>query len=403
MLKWGDWGGDLRAFTLVELLVVIAIIGILIALLLPAVQAAREAARRMQCSNNLKQLGLALHNYADASKGFFNSNRDFRAKFSTTDNGWSGGWIHLLPFIEQTARYALYVDAPTASWQESERHYGTGDVLPDSVYDGVLSPLLCPSDGPKFCYDVPLRAGTTGAASTNYVMSFGDSLFGGKPGDNDAGRTQRRGLYAGSTQIPGNEQWYTPFFHSFASVTDGTSNTVAFSETLIATSATDTRIGAAISIPPGDTFSAWPLHTGLAGWCAGQRDPTSPKHLLAAATGNHQNRGVLFGTSWYVHIGFMTVLPPNSPSCHDRLVSPGRIPNDGRTLLSAAASHTGGVNCCFVDGSVHFVSDTVNSISSGYMMSTAPILGGEGSPASGSPYGVWGAMGTVARGESASL
>src|SRR5262245_64832193 len=89
-----------KAFTLVELLVVIAIIGVLVALLLPAVQAAREAARRSQCTNNLKQLGLAVHNYADANKGAF--------PVGEYSWGWGTWLVGLLPYIEQQNLYDLY-------------------------------------------------------------------------------------------------------------------------------------------------------------------------------------------------------------------------------------------------------------------------------------------------------
>ena len=103
------------AFTLVELLVVIAIIGILVALLLPAIQAAREAARRSQCNNNLKQLGVALHNYHDTFRvmppGLYNRINDWSTAppvgTSCNRNGW---FPHVLPFIEQTALYEQWVN-----------------------------------------------------------------------------------------------------------------------------------------------------------------------------------------------------------------------------------------------------------------------------------------------------
>ncbi|MCL2347405.1 MAG: DUF1559 domain-containing protein [Planctomycetaceae bacterium] len=104
------WGGNLRAFTLVELLVVIAIIGILIALLLPAVQAAREAARRMQCTNNLKQIGLGIHAFHDARKGIVPVNVGSGGPGGEGYYDRASGWMLIWPFIEQTALYDFYTN-----------------------------------------------------------------------------------------------------------------------------------------------------------------------------------------------------------------------------------------------------------------------------------------------------
>ena len=109
-VKLGGWGNS-RAFTLVELLVVIAIIGILIALLLPAVQAAREAARRMQCTNNLKQMGLAVHNFHDARKGLPPSTIGYiPGTLGPGHNPNASFWVLLLPYIEQNATYEILAD-----------------------------------------------------------------------------------------------------------------------------------------------------------------------------------------------------------------------------------------------------------------------------------------------------
>jgi len=108
-----------RGFTLVELLVVIAIIGVLVALLLPAVQAAREAARRMSCSNNLKQIGLALHNYHDSFKRFPPAGINYGWCQSPANDGRklfnSNGLMMLLPFVEQNALYNQYDQTQAAS------------------------------------------------------------------------------------------------------------------------------------------------------------------------------------------------------------------------------------------------------------------------------------------------
>ncbi len=147
-----DWpanGPMRRAFTLVELLVVIAIIGILIALLLPAVQAAREAARRSQCTNNLKQIGLAFHNFQDTHGKLPNGARDGDHRIpsaldaccrSTTRYGWSWSY-QILPFIEQPAVYDLSSDSNDPS-PPSESVYNTKET---TVAGTAITTYYCPS------------------------------------------------------------------------------------------------------------------------------------------------------------------------------------------------------------------------------------------------------------------
>ncbi|MFW6170885.1 MAG: DUF1559 domain-containing protein, partial [Planctomycetota bacterium] len=131
-----------HAFTLVELLVVIAIIGILVALLLPAVQAAREAARRTQCINHLKQIGLALHNHHDTHKRFPPGGCSDQTPFGT-DQSESGAWGHswvvaLLPFMEQSAMYDMMDGlSGNTGWFKS--------VVYDGVDEQSISTIFCPS------------------------------------------------------------------------------------------------------------------------------------------------------------------------------------------------------------------------------------------------------------------
>lgn len=194
-----EGGGNLRAFTLVELLVVIAIIGILIALLLPAVQAAREAARRMQCSNHLKQLGLAVHNFHDAQQGIPPlGTRKYRASF----------FILVLPYIEQQALYERWVsttddigctDANKMSggwgWWNPEMQDRSG--LTDADRTGFCSvPLYkCPSrrsgraeaiasdndwtrkdrQGPQGDYAIVICGGPDDPAAGNYNVNPGET------------------------------------------------------------------------------------------------------------------------------------------------------------------------------------------------------------------------------------
>jgi prepilin-type N-terminal cleavage/methylation domain-containing protein len=147
-----------QAFTIVELLVVVAIIGVLVALLLPAVQAARESARRAQCANNLKQLGLALHAYQGAlgtfPAGVIDSDQDFR-------DALHNGFVLLLPFIEQDVLYQAYdFDTP---WQSPTN-------LP--IAETRLQLLICPSSGST----VPQDGGVPGAP-TDYAFSKGPLAY----------------------------------------------------------------------------------------------------------------------------------------------------------------------------------------------------------------------------------
>lgn len=350
-------------FTLVELLVVIAIIGILIALLLPAVQAAREAARRSQCTNNLKQLGLGLHNYHDVNRVF-----PYRMGGTAAQPNWNSwlsnagrksGFVPLLPYIEQGAMY----DRIRAGDQ-------TAGIPPDgpyawqgwSVWDDSPDLLLCPSDN-----GVPNRTGPY----NSYAFCIGDRF------DNIADATQVRGLFA----------TYTTY--STADVTDGTSNTIAMSERVC---------GAKIS-----TSAPWSLTaaqsvehiqaviTGVQGLiqqpvlCLSRTDG---KYVVPPATVH-----TLWGGRWTdgrpARVGFTTVLPPNGPSCSDPSSTETNA-DQVHVVLPPSSRHPGGVNCLFADGSVRFISNTIDT---GSLATQQPATGP-------SVYGVWGALGSKDGGES---
>lgn len=191
--------GATRGFTLVELLVVIAIIGILVALLLPAVQAAREAARRSQCTNNLKQMGLALHNYHDTHKVF--------PPGYISSLGWNWG-SYLLPFSEQQPLYDnMGVGDPT-DWGN-----------PDHLDNGrtPLALYLCPSDSyPQNVRNDRRRP--RHASGGNNRKALGYSSYVGIRGSNSAWRENSNGVIYPNSAI------------RFRDIVDGTSNTVAISE-----------------------------------------------------------------------------------------------------------------------------------------------------------------------------
>jgi prepilin-type N-terminal cleavage/methylation domain-containing protein/prepilin-type processing-associated H-X9-DG protein len=180
-----------KAFTLVELLVVIAIIGILIALLLPAVQAAREAARRTQCTNNLKQLVLAMHGHHDSQKFFPPMYYWFSSPVHT--NGDWGAMVRLMPFYEQTA---LYEQLAPNDFQ--------GDIPPlNTLTQTVIPTLICPSD-------------PTGAAPNAFAKNYAKSNY--------LINHQIASLYTS------NNGTVMETRVNFASVTDGSSNTIMFGE-----------------------------------------------------------------------------------------------------------------------------------------------------------------------------
>ncbi len=218
-----------RAFTLVELLVVIAIIGILVALLLPAVQAAREAARRMQCGNNLKQSALALHNYHDTFKVFppalLASGRYNNSAYHAARGGVKNttGWTMMLPFYEGGAAHSQYNFGVCSSQSSPYAAVVAGtDLINNGLYNARYPTLECPSH-PNAGQISDSGPGTTAfysrrtAIRTSYLFSTGvftdyDSDYSTKGSD------VRRGAFGNDGAA------------SFAAITDGTSNAIALGE-----------------------------------------------------------------------------------------------------------------------------------------------------------------------------
>ena len=411
MLNWGGGGnlgkhglgkhrlGKHAAFTLVELLVVIAIIGMLVALLLPAVQAAREAARRMQCSNHLKQFMLAVHNYHDTHDSLPPSAYTWPTFRGRTDNITSStdarisGSMHLLlfPFMEQSAAY----DAMIAEYRPD----GSANSIArtTAITDKVYRTLGCPSDG-QFG-----RLSDTGfnldVGRVNIVYSVADMI-------------RRNVLTPPNVHNTANADHYraavarAPFGHlverivdgssaprnvdstkSFGGITDGTSNTIGISETATADSLTSRNIRGAIV-----RNSTAALHDNPRVNCMDRRDPANPNQYRSNFNTNGI-RGYRIDRCYPMVTGFATVLPPNSPSC---IVNDGanNYQSDGFVLPSASSNHTGGVNVGLLDGAVRFVTESVDC---GVLSNPPTTTGGV------SPYGVWGAMGSINGGESRSL
>ncbi|HTN73614.1 MAG TPA: DUF1559 domain-containing protein, partial [Pirellulaceae bacterium] len=215
-------------FTLVELLVVIAIIGILVSLLLPAVQSAREAARRMQCQNNIKQLGLALHNYHGAMDCFPPGVNSLAGEDPGTTTNFQRNWvISILPYIEQQALYD--------SFNFSKAISATENSLPRAV---KLNAMLCPSDQPS-------AAAYIGNATEGANWARGN--YAGNPGNMHLLTLSGRTDWAINSTSPGWEDSLRRgvmgpnVATSIAQIRDGTSNTIMIAELRIGVSEQDRR------------------------------------------------------------------------------------------------------------------------------------------------------------------
>lgn len=347
-------------FTLVELLVVIAIIGVLVALLLPAVQAAREAARRMQCTNKIKQLSLALHNYHDTHFAFPGFGGGSHAPIYAA---WSP-YVFMFPFIEASANYdQIIADEPSFRGQ----HAAYSD----------LQQFACPSDGNARSKG-PLQEHQT----TNYVLCWGDTID--AVIENWSSSPLSRGLFS--------QRW---IWKNMAAVQDGTSHSMAFSETGVVESAgtRSIRAGGLVASTSGTDQAQFCIS---AAFPAGTTDRKQYSGTVRTrAMSDDDDRIAYRGSSviWaeYIGQGFVTMLGPNGPNC-----LAWDIDQRNWGIMSAGSYHSGGVNVGLIDGSVRFVSDTINT---GTPTAVRPLCGSSEK----SPYGVWGALGTIASGETDDL
>ncbi len=303
-----------RGFTLIELLVVIAIIAILIALLLPAVQQAREAARRTQCKNHLHEFGLALHNYADVYELF--PPTQVKRWNGTSLTGGNDMSVHarLLPYMDQAPLYNLM------DWNVNWNH--ANNLV---AFQAKIDPFLCPSDQDLV---TPSAGGRT-----NYQVSMGSGIL-------------HEGIPAttggNSTMPPANGVFYKNANIGFRDMIDGASSTALMSERIKGDGSN------AIVTVESDTFAP-----GIY--------PNTPDEALQYCRQVNVNdltkqgsstSGTPWIQSYHTTTVYYHVANPNERSC---MYPPGRI------MTTASSVHEGGVHLLLGDGAVTFVSENINN------------------------------------------
>ncbi|EMI51694.1 DUF1559 domain-containing protein [Rhodopirellula sallentina] len=383
------------AFTLVELLVVVAICAVLFGLLLPATRGAKEAARRMSCSNNFKQIGLGLHNYHSAYSqlpmqmgGTYDSESDSGGTSAPGNNRYRLSFlVGLLPFVEQQMIWED-VSAGELSDGESKQFSPMGPAPWTRQFDPwqtEIPTFRCPSDP---------GLGLPSHGRTNYAACLGDATHWLNTGPTRWNAELSAWANDRESQIKasGRGVFVPRKVIRFRDVLDGLANTIMAGEIC-------TDLGDHDSRTSGSLLNPWSMIHDSPVLCREQLDPERPmfwdvanKDAVTASIGSeNQRRGFRWADGAALYTGFNTILPPNSGVCF----AGG---DSGIGMASMSSRHQGGAHALMADDAVKFITD---SIEAGNTESGTVISGGTAGrePGAISPYGLWGALGTRASAE----
>ncbi len=341
----------LTGFTLIELLVVIAIIGVLMALLLPAIQSARESARRMQCQSNMRQIGIALHSYHDLYRSFPFSSVGIDNQSGNCGNGFYSWLGLLLPQMEQSSLHSQ-IDFRAALSQRCS-YPNSADYLDYKIPSAhvnagsaatIVPTYLCPSERNARVRETDI--GRTAPAS--YVGNIGWPKYSSYPGGGPM--LQQQNGVIGLVNPSVDDLWHRPQTQ-MQSITDGLSNTMAISERIIADFQPVASFFGGSYAPPG-------TKDAMLSYCGGS-ETARPLDRWMQYCGTVSSSDVKYslhqGHSWlsgwnFAANHFMSVMPPGQRSCH---IYGGE--DDGNNIITPSSYHLGGLNVVMGDNSVRFI------------------------------------------------